>query len=121
MKRLVSSALVALTAFSVQVAYGMPVRSAQTIRAISCCSTRCDHARSAAAARHCCGVPGADDERAVSAQNKLPDHALAPDSLAVALDSPPALPAHTSELPGATPPARARGAPLFLLTHSLRI
>jgi hypothetical protein len=116
-----SSTLVALTAFSVQAAYGMPVRSAQTIRAVSCCATRCGHAKSPAAAGHCCGVAGAESERAVSSQVKLPDSGVAPHTLPVELGASSGLDAPTSDCLGAIPPARARGAPLFLLTHSLRI
>ena len=116
-----ASALVALTAFSVQVAYGAPARSTQIIRALRCCSTRCEHPKSAAAAGHCCGVAGAESEVAVSPETKLPDTGLALHTVPVEFGVFPGLDGRTNGWVGAIPAARARGAPLFLLTHSLRI
>ena len=116
-----ASALVALTAFSVQVAYGAPARSTQTIRALWCCSTRCGHTKSPAAAGHCCGLAGAGSELTVAPQTKLPDSGLALHTVPVEFGVFSGLDGRTSGWAGALPAARARGAPLFLLTHSLRI
>jgi len=116
-----SSALVALVVFGLQVGYGAPARHMQTVRALSCCATRCHHATSTAGAARCCGVREVAGEVVTSAPPKLPDAGL------IALGPLAALGASTPRdgLPGgrveASPAARARGAPLFLLTHSLRI
>jgi len=63
-----SSAVAALIAFSVQASYGAPARSTQTVRALWCCSKRCDHMKTPAAAGHCCGVAGAESELGVCPQ-----------------------------------------------------
>ena len=114
-----SFALVVLIPFSVHAAYGVPARSTQILRAVRCCSTHCDHAKSAAGAEHCCGVAGAGSELAVSSQTKLPESAPAVHVAPVEFDAFSGL--DGSETGLARVPARARAAPLFLLTHCLRI
>lgn len=121
LKRLLSSALVVLAAFSVQAAYGAPTRATATVQAQWCCSTRCDHAKSAAAARHCCGVAQAGSEVAASPQTKLADSGPFMQAAPVEFDALSSLGSIKSAWASAIPVARARGAPLFLLTHSLRI
>jgi hypothetical protein len=120
-KRLLSSSLVALVAFSVHAAYGVPTRSTQILRAVRCCSTHCDHAKSQspAAAGHCCGVAGAGSELAVTSQTKLPERGPAMHFVPAEFDAFLALDGDESGWARALP-ARARSAPLFLLTHSLR-
>lgn len=120
-QRLMSSALVVLVAFSVQVAYGAPTRSTQTIRALSCCSTCCHHAKSATAAAQCCGVAGGGSELAASPQTKLPEGGPATHTALVEFGVLSGLDGQKSSGVGAVPTARARAAPIFLLTHSLRI
>jgi hypothetical protein len=117
-----SSALVVLVVFGVQVGYGAPARHTQSARALSCCARRCHHhASSTASAARCCGVREVAGEVVTSAPPKLPDAGL------IALGPLAAFDASTSRegCPGGrvetSPAARARGAPLFLLTHSLRI
>ena len=116
-----SSAVAALIAFSVQAAYGAPVRSTQTVRALWCCSKRCDHAKTPAAAGHCCGVAGAESELGVSPQTKLPDTGPVMHAVPVEFDAVSKLDSDATGSVGAIPEPRARSAPLFLLTHSLRI
>ena len=121
-KRLISSALVVLVGFGVQVAYGAPTRSTQTIGALWCCSTRCDHAKSPAAAAHCCGVAGGGSELTASPQTKVPEGGpTTTQTLFVELDVASGLDGHFSAWAGTAPAARGRAAPLFLLTRSLRI
>src|SRR5262249_11838135 len=120
-QRLMSSGLVALVAFGVQVAYGAPTRSTQTIRALSCCAARCGHAKSAAAAGRCCGVAGGGSELTAAPQAKAPEGGPATPTPFVAFDVRPGLDGYHSAWVGAVPTAPARAAPLFLLTHSLRI
>jgi hypothetical protein len=116
-----SCAVAALIAFSVQAAYGGPARSTQTVRALRCCSQRCDHAKTPAAAGHCCGVGGAESELGVSPQTKLPDTGPAMHAVPVEFDAVSRLDSDGTGWNGAIPEARARSEPLFLLTHSLRI
>ena len=119
-KRLMAFAQVALIAFSVQAAYGAPARSTQILRAVRCCSSHCNHTKSPAAAGDCCGVAGAGSEFAVSSQTKLPDGGPAMHIVAVELEALLGIDGNESGCARILP-ARARAAPLFLLTHSLRI
>ena len=120
MKRLVSSALVVLAAFSVHAAYGLPARSTQILRAVRCCAAHCDHAKSPATAGHCCGVGDGGSELAVSSQSTLgksgPTMHVAPVAVVALFGFDGSANGWARVLP-----ATARGAPLFLLTHSLRI
>jgi hypothetical protein len=116
-----SSAAAALIAFSVQAAYGAPARSTQTMRALRCCAERCDHAKTPAAAGHCCGVAGVESELGVSPQTKLSDTGPAMHAVPVELDAVAKLDSAGSDWIGAIPEHRARSVPLFLLTHSFRI
>ena len=115
-----SSALVALVVFGVQVGYGAPAGHTQIVRALSCCAQRCHHARSTAGAARCCRVREVAGEVVTSAPPKLPDAGLVALGPLAALDASASLdgPGSRAET---SPGARARGAPLFLLTHSLRI
>jgi hypothetical protein len=116
-----SSAAAALIAISVHAAYGAAARSTQTMHALRCCSQHCDHAKTPAAAGHCCGVAGAESELGISPQTKLPDTGPAMHAVPVELDAASKLDGGGSGWVGATPEPRARSAPLFLLTHSFRI
>lgn len=116
-----SSVVAALMAFSVQAAYGAPAHCTQTIRALWCCSRHCDHAKTPAAADHCCGVAGAESELGIAPQTKLPDSGPAMHAGPVGLDTASKLDRDGSRRVGAIPEPRARSAPLFLLTHSLRV
>jgi hypothetical protein len=119
MKRIFASALLALMAFSTEAAYSAPTRNAATLRALRCCATHCDRARPAAAAARCCGVT--ESEVAAPAQPKGP--AVAPALHATLVELEP-FSGCERDAHGRVATARrasARGAPLFLLTHSLRI
>ena len=120
-KRLLSSALLVLASFGVEVAYAAPARATARVRALSCCSTRCGHAKSASAAAHCCGVGDAGSELAAAPETKAPESAPAMQTAPVEFDALSGLEGDKSGWANATPTVRARGAPLYLLTHSFRI
>jgi len=119
-KRCVASTLLLVVTFGVQVAYGAPTRSTGVLRALHCCSTRCDHAKSASAAARCCGVPDAGSELTTSPQTKSSDDRHPVQTPLISANVPAKLDAQrVASL--APVPATARAAPLFLLTRSLRI
>lgn len=114
------SALLALTAFGVQVGYGAPTRSVQIARALSCCATRCRHPKSPGAAARCCGVEGQQTDLTASTQTSARDDRPVLQSVLAQPDVRSELAGPRLARPAPAPATRARGAPLFLLTHSLR-
>ena len=118
-KRRWTASLVALLAFGANVAWAVPTLSARTVRAQWCCSSHCGHARSTGAATRCCKVGRADADLATPAQPAPPDGGLASVAAWSAIDTVSALGAPSRV--EAIPAPRVRGAPLFLLTQSLRI
>ena len=111
--------LVALLAFGANVAWAVPTLGTRTIRAQWCCSAHCGHARSTGAAARCCKVGRADADLARPAPPQPPDRGLAAAAAWTTVDTvaAPGAPRRAEALPA----ARVRGAPLFLLTQSLRI
>ena len=127
-RRLISSALVALLTFGVQATYGMPGRAMTGARASWCCSTLCHHGKAvchhvkpAASAAPCCRMNRGDhDDLTVSSPNQRAEAGLAFYPAFIDLGSPPHDRNSTPRSDGILSP-RARAAPLFLLTRSLRI
>jgi len=111
--------LVALGAFAANVAWAVPTLSARTIRAQWCCSAHCRHAGSAGAATRCCKVGRTDADLATPAQPAPPDRGLGFAAAWSAADAVSVL-VPPSRVEAIRAP-RVRGAPLFLLTQSLRI
>lgn len=101
-----------------QVTYGAGSRAAAELRALSCCAHDCKHgpARTAAPNR-CCGVaPSPGDTASVApATPDVPAPLLA--ALGTQLES--TFACHSALAP--SPHAEARGAPIFLLTRTLRL
>lgn len=119
--RLGSLALAASLALGVQTAYGVPTRSAGVVRALWCCSAGCDHARSPAGAARCCGIGGDAVDMLASPHAEPARGWPVVHASIVERDAPSTRLGPTSSSALASQLARARGAPLFLLTRSFRI
>jgi hypothetical protein len=119
-KRLISSALVALAALGVQTVCAAPVRSTQVARALRCCSTRCHPARSAGAAGDCCVVDARAGDVVTAPPARVVDGGPVVHATPVALEALPDA-SVSAAVADASLAGRARGAPLFLLAHSLRL
>jgi hypothetical protein len=122
LKRRLSSGIVAFLAFSAHAGYAAPAESTQVVRALWCCATHCRHTRSATTAAHCCKVGRSGGGAvATSAVPKLPARGLAFRAASAAPGGVSPVDGHGTGWIEAIPAPRARGAPLFLLTRSLRI
>lgn len=117
-KRLFPFALAVLLATSVQAAHTAPLRAVAELRAVRCCKDTCRRKQpTRSTARHCCQVAQDDPGILGAGHDVVPE---APVGVLV-LDQPLATPgtprwtvvAGTSPLP--------RGAPIFLLTRTLRL
>jgi hypothetical protein len=117
-KRLFPFALAVVLATSVQAAHAAPLRALAELRAVKCCTHVCRHGRTTkSTARHCCQVAQDEPGIVAAAQGVAP----AAEAAVLVLD----LPAATLGTPrwtiiaGTTP--LPRGAPIFLLTRTLRL
>jgi len=114
--------LVLLIAFGVQTAQGTPTRTLAALRAVWCCLTVCHHSNVGAAASRCCGVAQSDGDVATVAPASRLAAPVADGALLVAPGvQQQVLPRTEFRLIGAVRDPPPRAAPLFLLTHSLRI
>jgi len=117
-KRLFPFALAVLLATSVQAAHAAPLRALAELRAVRCCKDTCRHGQpTRSTARHCCQVAQDDPGMLAATPGIVPGAAPA----VLALDAPlttPGTPRWT--VVAGTAPV-ARGAPIFLLTRTLRL
>jgi hypothetical protein len=115
--RLLRASLALVVAVGVQSAHGAPSRAIQSVRAVSCCATRCQHPMPARGASQCCRAAADEDTATLAPPSSLPH----PAATWVVLPS--ASPAQRTVAASEAfrPLAHARGAPIFLLVRSLRI
>jgi hypothetical protein len=116
-KRLFPFALAVLLATSVQAAHAAPLRALAELRAVRCCKDVCRHGQpTRSTARHCCQVAQDDPGILATAQDVGPGPGAV-----LALDRPPATlgTPQWTVIAGAGP--LPRGAPIFLLTRTLRL
>jgi len=109
--------LVVLAGLSAGPAVAGPTNAYRMLRASACCKSVCHHAASVGAASHCCGVRTSSEDSATVTLTKP-----SPTAPSVASHSVELVPV---ELQAQARPViehtRARAAPVFLLTRSLRI
>ena len=112
----VISLLALVVSLSVHVTVASAVQGTAELRAIACCDAGCDHPAAGAAAR-CCSVERESQvPKAPVSTALLPVAWVATTVLVPALDESGGLAAGVH-----TDPPRSHGAPLFLLTRTLRI
>ena len=115
--RLTAASLTLLVAFGVQAAQGAPLRATRSLRATWCCATTCHHAPTSHGTRECCQARDGDSDTATV---RATPTVREPITLAIAV-VPPLLAQAAPFRISAEPAFTARGAPVFLLTRSLRL